>query len=300
MTVTQSALSIGPAASRALSLPDAAVSVHSLFPSVLNLAVESCPFIVALMGPRGIIYPHAVALDHAVASFDFAVGDRCSFSAETIRLEGGCGELRVTLAQASRPSPRILPLIARPADAWRASVRRLKDFQSRTSCDLRISGLLGGAGPLPPLQAALQRSAHDVGDAALAVTALEAELFQATASLVGMGAGLTPSGDDFLCGFMAASRSAADPVLVSALGKAIEANLAGTGEISASQLRCALGGYWPGPLCDLADALSEEKEPAALRALDELCGLGHSSGADIASGFLFGLAIMSKRRGSLS
>jgi hypothetical protein len=120
----------------------------------------------------------------------------------------------------------------------------------------------------------------------------EAALFRAVASLVGMGAGLTPSGDDFLSGFMAALRVSGRHTLLSALGEAVEVNIDATSEISASLLRCAVAGHWPRPLADLADALAAENGPEALRALDRLCGLGHSSGADLATGFLFGLAVL--------
>jgi hypothetical protein len=139
-----------------------------------------------------------------------------------------------------------------------------------------------------------QRSARELGQAAVAEEGCGARLLGAVSSLVGAGQGLTPSGDDFLSGFMAALRTLGSPALASALGQAIETNLAATGEISASLLHCAVEGFWPEPLLDLADALAAENEPAALRALEGLLGLGHSSGADMASGFLFGLASLLK------
>ena len=123
------------------------------------------------------------------------------------------------------------------------------------------------------------------------------QLTPALCRLVGVGAGLTPSGDDFLSGFMAASRTSGSPALVSSLARAITTNLAATGEISASLLRCAVSGMWPTPLADLADALTVDETPAALCALHDLCRLGHSSGADIATGFLFGLVCLLREFG---
>jgi hypothetical protein len=120
-------------------------------------------------------------------------------------------------------------------------------------------------------------------------------LNQAVAALVGLGAGLTPSGDDFLCGFLAAVQ-AADPELledreelVKALNDAARRNLRRTTEVSAGLIRCAVRNFWPRPLVDLAEALAVDREPEALRALEELCSLGHSSGSDMATGFLYGL-----------
>jgi hypothetical protein len=100
---------------------------------------------------------------------------------------------------------------------------------------------------------------------------------------------------------MAAARCAArrrgpaadgEPALVSTLGEAVQESIPSTGEISASMLRGALRGHWSAPLADLADALAGERQFDALRALGALCGLGHSSGADIATGFLYGLRVL--------
>jgi hypothetical protein len=73
------------------------------------------------------------------------------------------------------------------------------------------------------------------------------------------------------------------------LSEAVEQHLGQTGSISAFLIRCALQNLWPAPLVDLAEALAGDHEGEALVALDELCKLGHSSGADIATGFLRGL-----------
>ena len=108
-------------------------------------------------------------------------------------------------------------------------------------------------------------------------------------SLIGLGPGLTPSGDDFLCGFMAAVCARDDQKLFASLAHDIEDNLARTGEISSSMLRWMLLGYWPDPLLDLAEAIAEDREEEAWDAFYRLCDIGHSSGADLAAGFLSGL-----------
>jgi hypothetical protein len=109
---------------------------------------------------------------------------------------------------------------------------------------------------------------------------------------MGLGVGLTPSGDDFLCGFMAAAR-ACSPELIPVLAAATEAGLHRTSRISGSLIRCAARGFWPAPLVNLAEALAGDRVPDALVALGDLGRLGHSSGADLATGFLFGLETLS-------
>jgi hypothetical protein len=50
----------------------------------------------------------------------------------------------------------------------------------------------------------------------------------------------------------------------------------------------AIRGYWPRPLADLLGGIAAGHRGPSLLALDELCALGHSSGSDIATGFLCG------------
>ena len=114
------------------------------------------------------------------------------------------------------------------------------------------------------------------------------------AALVGLGHGLTPSGDDFLCGFLAAARGAC-PRLADALQDAAENNLDRTGVISASLVRCAIEGS-----ADAAGRAGEGPCPGGRSGIAggagrELCTLGHSSGCDIATGFLFGLQSLATR-----
>jgi len=291
VTVAFRALSVGPAASPALSMPRATARLHSLFPSTVNLAVEAVDVLVALTGPSGSCYPHAVVLEQVVAfpALGFSPGDAVHVSPEEIRLQGRRGAAVVTLRGARRPHRRALPVIAPRGEAWRAAVRRLDEMQSRSSFDLRLSALVTGPVAGSARAAALQRSARALGGARPG-----ARLFKAVSALVGAGTGLTPSGDDFLSGLMAASRATRNAGLARALCEAVRENLAATGDISASLLRCAVGGHWVGPLVDLADALSADDRSAALSSIDTLCGLGHSSGSDIATGFLFGLATLPK------
>ena len=50
-----------------------------------------------------------------------------------------------------------------------------------------------------------------------------------------------------------------------------------------------MGNFWPGALVDLVSSLEGERKAEALKSLENVCGLGHSSGMDLATGFLVGL-----------
>lgn len=107
--------------------------------------------------------------------------------------------------------------------------------------------------------------------------------------LIGLGDGLTPAGDDFLVGLLAALRGLEQEEQAvrfrTALEEEVEAQLAKTNDISAEFLRYACRGAFSRPLCQLFSPA----EPEA--ALDWLAGIGHSSGIDTLTGVREGLAL---------
>jgi Protein of unknown function (DUF2877) len=311
------ALSIGPAASLALATVTGTLRVHSVFSSTVNLEAEGGQRFISLCGPRGGSFPHAVVLERPqdFTTWRLAIGMPARLAAGSLELPVEGRTVVVDLKQA-KPWPwRTLPAIPRLGKAHRACTTRLAETQYDATCDLRIDWLWRAGGATTALAERLCNVALALGTAARATPLLALSpsrrcvwgtpLEEAVAALMGLGAGLTPSGDDFLCGFMAAARVADPrsldaslehgrhgggyPALVDALNDAAENNVWRTGTISAFLVRCAIEGFWPTPLVDLAEALSREHEAEALLALDELCGLGHSSGSDIATGLLFGL-----------
>ncbi len=295
------ALSIGAAASTALSAAGATLRVHSVFRSTMNLEVRGSDTLVALTGPAGVSYAHAVVLDRDedFRAWPHPVGSAGCIDGSFIRLHDRGNRRVVDLCRARRRPARVLPVVVGLGGAGRACVTGLSGFQADRGCDLLLRGLVSGAAAAPgataaaatPMGEALRRSAAALGTAACGDGAPAEAVRRAVLSLVGQGTGLTPSGDDFLCGFLAAARCAA-PLLAATLSAAIEVSIRSTGDISASLLRGALRGHWPVPLADLADALAADHAFDARRALGDLCGLGHSSGADIATGFLYGLHVL--------
>ena len=121
----------------------------------------------------------------------------------------------------------------------------------------------------------------------------------AAARLVGLGQGLTPAGDDFLCGFLAAGccRRAAGLArsrLLTSFAEAVQERLGQTTDISASFLRDALAGRISRPLAALAEACSGAPGSDLDGALLRLAAIGHSSGLDAATGFFYGATVWDK------
>jgi hypothetical protein len=102
-------------------------------------------------------------------------------------------------------------------------------------------------------------------------------------SLIGLGVGLTPSGDDFLCGVLAGLilTGNSDHPLNSILKEKIGVNLNNTNDISRTFLRCALLSHFSKPIKDLIIPASVEDIHASFEAV------GHSSGFDSLCGIYY-------------
>ena len=102
-------------------------------------------------------------------------------------------------------------------------------------------------------------------------------------SLIGLGVGLTPSGDDFLCGVLAGLilTGNSDGTFTSILKKRISTSLNNTNDISRTFLRCALSSHFSKPIKDLVFPASAEDILASFEAV------GHSSGIDALCGIYY-------------
>ncbi|MEG0369610.1 MAG: DUF2877 domain-containing protein [Lachnospiraceae bacterium] len=105
--------------------------------------------------------------------------------------------------------------------------------------------------------------------------------------LIGLGIGLTPSGDDFLCGVLAGlllSDQFTHPFSI-ILKEKIRENFQNTNDISGAFLTCALSSHFSKSVKDLPSA-SCSKE--ILISFEQI---GHSSGMDTLCGIFYGLSL---------
>jgi hypothetical protein len=105
------------------------------------------------------------------------------------------------------------------------------------------------------------------------------------AALVGSGAGLTPYGDDVLCGYLAAHRAAGRTT--DRLDAEVSRLLSRTTVLSATLLECAMRGE---VLPEVADLLAAWGTPRAGEAQAALLRVGSSSGAGLLEGTRWALA----------
>jgi hypothetical protein len=115
-------------------------------------------------------------------------------------------------------------------------------------------------------------------------------------SLIGLGPGLTPSGDDLLVGYMAGlwctvrdKRERNE--FIARLGKTITRLSRNTNEISRTYLYHAVRGQVSSRLANLAEAISRGEDHKHLLELAEAAmKIGHTSGMETVTGMLIGLA----------
>jgi len=104
-------------------------------------------------------------------------------------------------------------------------------------------------------------------------------------TLMGIGPGLTPAGDDFLGGMMMALRALSFPVFCADLWAGIEPRAETAGNaVSLAHLRGAAEGYAAAAVHDLILAILSGDVAAMPSAIEELDRIGHSSGWDIMAG----------------
>jgi len=273
------------------------VRVHSVFHAALNLSSPDGDLLTLLSAeaddsPRGV----RLASPEDFSSLGLAAGDGGVFTVDEIVLElsVGRGRLRVDCAAARRLAAPPAPPLRGASARWGAGVARLEALQERAATDLRIAPLLAEARPSGAMAERLTRAALDLGRG---VRAGRRDAMRAAAArLVGLGQGLTPAGDDFLCGFLAAGhcrRAAglADSGLLTSLAEAVRERLGLTTDISASFLRDAVAGRVSRPLAALAEACSGAPGSDLDAALRRLAAIGHSSGLDAATGFFYGAVV---------
>jgi hypothetical protein len=288
--------------------------VHSVFRSALNLRVSGFPHLCTLVSSLEKAHPLAAALaageagDTVFSDWGLAPGNRGSCFGSVLSFAG-------TAAPAVRfpaaPAPSVGERMP-PADAGSPAVRRrlaaaeaaLESLQREAGAALRYAELSGREEPRGAFGRRFAAAARALA-AGLSAAEGEGGLSGEGADgllrpLIGFGEGLTPTGDDFVVGFLGAlhARAAAgcgSPARLSLGGAVLRAASAApeaTNAISAAFLASAAGGRFSAALVSFAASVADPARPGSeiAASLRRLGSFGHSSGLDGASGFLFGFS----------
>ncbi|RKS74551.1 uncharacterized protein DUF2877 [Actinomadura pelletieri DSM 43383] len=266
-----------------LDPPRRAARVIAVFPSAVYLEMRGGPEprVLAVVTSDAHRLPNAVVIvaTRREQPFRSVREGRDAWVGEG-RVEAG--PLNVRVRRWWDPSAPLGPM--RPA-TLEDGVRALEARLARAGA-LADTGLTGGGLGDHPDPAALAACCA-AGDLAGAVEAAE--------RIVGLGPGLTPSGDDVLCGLLVTLRLVGDAVrygedavwLADWLGAAVTAD-AGTRTtaLAATLLHCAAAGAAGAEVAAVLRCVAGDEPPDT--AVRRLLAVGHTSGTDLAHGVLAG------------
>ena len=264
--------------------------VHSVFAKAVNFT-----------GPRGKLYSFVDEnLDDAPGTVRVRVSAGRSLDNLGIKpgdavatIDGGlaCGPVQVIAGRVRAWSAALPAFPSRPADRRRLAEKLsiLRDEIAACGQDGGLKAYISGAAGTVLEQRLAERAAALVG--ALAAGKLDNAL-AAGKRLVGLGTGLTPSGDDFLAGMMVIFNMPAGP-----FGRrcretaAVLAAGAETGTVSRAMLRHAARGRTRAGVVAVLEAMTDPAPHDIAAAARRVLRSGATSGTDLAAGIAAGLAI---------
>jgi hypothetical protein len=283
------ALTISSAIAPELNTPQIG-TVHSVFAAAANVRLRGG--LLTLAGPSVGPQPNGVVLVEEVdfRSLDLEQGQAVLCRGDELR----CGSTVVALASAEAWSPTLCPRgTLRPVAEATAILRSLLPPRSTHGFGPLLQQLAcNGAWALePPDGPLLARIAHARITRLVQARQLNAALAAAQA-LIGLGPGLTPSGDDFLLGFGAVLRSRNEHLAELLCAGIADLAQKRTTEVAATFLRHAARGEYSARILRLLDALGDGSPIELLqRELRGALNWGATSGADCVLGMLVGSGV---------
>jgi hypothetical protein len=177
-------------------------------------------------------------------------------------------------------------IIRRQRDRIRSNLPHVRELVARDGTSSAFAPLLGLSGPRDSLsELVLHRTRAAVEDLRAGWAGKLERLLRGASRLAGLGAGLTPAGDDFLVGLVLWSW-VAHPMPGQFCRDLLSASAARTTALSAAFLRAAGRGECSAPWQALLSALQATDLESIQVAVREILHRGATSGADALLGFL--------------
>lgn len=285
------ALSIGEAVPR----EDFDAVIHSVFDSAVNIRLEEEDRLLTLLISEDYELPQGIRILTETSSLrSLRPGLHAAATGGILRFDSS--SLEVDLRRAPIWKCRIpeihLDMGRLPAQqAWSTAWDLLNEEQRIRSADL-VADDLFQTGTDSSLSQRISRSVMSL------VTSTDDfdvhGALRAAGQMIGLGPGVTPTGDDILIGFLAGLWSMAGQEqgrlgFIRSFGRELVQFTRQTGEISRTYMLHAAQGQFSSGLSHLAEAIAtgndmEETAQAAMR-------VGHSSGMDAVTGLLIGLCV---------
>jgi len=273
--------------------------VHSVFRSAANLCLARGGLLLTLVASSEADLPQGVRVDTPEGfSFESLPVSEPVICRDSI-LRFASSSVTIDLARARRwkcDLPALQADVADPAvaAAWQCVWQALNKSQLLFGSDVVAEDLFRSdetirAGVPQKAGEAMRNLVHATRRFDLTATSI-------VGALIGLGAGLTPSGDDLLSGYLAGLwctvRDRSERIkFASNLGKTVIRLSKRTNDISRTYLYHAARGQVSSRLAALAEAICWRKNPDHLLDTAETAmRVGHTSGMDAVTGLLVGLA----------
>jgi hypothetical protein len=273
-------------------------TVHSVFQSAINLCLTDGNQLLTLVGASQADLPQGIRVA-TPESFSFEVvrsGEHVTCRDGLLRF----GSLTIDLRDAGRwkcDLPATQADMTKPdaATAWRCAWQALSRWQGcsrfgTVADNLAFSDKVLRLGTPWKVEEA-------ISDLVDATRHYDLTATRAVGTLIGLGAGLTPSCDDLLAGYLAglwcAVRSRSERVhFISDLGKEVLQLSSQTNDISRTYLYHAARGQVSSLLDALARTICQGGNPdSLLDTVEAAMRVGHTSGGMAVAGLLLGLAV---------
>jgi hypothetical protein len=278
-------------------------TVHSVFRQACNVSLEPGTLLTLLPCQKGNV-PHGIRLDtssHSVFLHALRVGQPVACRGGILRIDGTDFSVDLRSARPWHIDLKGLHIdLGRPtqAQSWAVAWSELKVHHYKSGISENLGTFfLSERRPATPTvsEILLQQSAHTIPSLLQATGRLQLrDAIISVRALIGLGYGLTPSGDDFLVGYMAglwctAGANLSRMQFLMSLGSELSQVSQNTNEISCTYLRSASKGHVSEPIAKLAHQLNQANDMSSVRAtIQTALQVGHTSGSDGVLGLLLG------------
>jgi hypothetical protein len=284
----------------AVPLRDFDSCVHSVFPEAANLQVGKRRRLLTLVTADCADLPQGIRLETPPGfSFDKELHPGQSLICRGAILRDVHGLFSLEMRKARRWKCKLPDLGGKEipsavAEAWTSAWGLLDARQRSTGVEIRAAELFRA--DFTGQSAVARKMGTLVRELVNAARRFDPLVDATVAGLIGLGSGLTPSGDDFLVGFLAGMQctvgnNANRALFLAHLGKTVIRISRQTNDISHTYLFHATSGQVSSRLATLAEAIArgESSDHLLPVAEDAMC-VGHSSGMDTVTGLLVGLS----------
>jgi hypothetical protein len=279
-------------------------TVLAAFPTSLYLRLDRHEDVVAVLTRDAVDLPVGVRLAVSADELDQA-GGWAAHPGNLVFVGAGkvalpAAEVVVTRTRAAaihrlpvdRTEPLRRPDTTAPSTGQNRAVDRTEPLR-RPDTNVQSTGQNRAVDRAPAPNNALLTTSTELARRALAGQEVNA----AVAGMVGAGQGLTPSGDDALCGILLTLRALGRLDAHAAVALAVRGRLGATTSISAALLCAAADGWAAPPVIRLLTRITAASPAGSHTILDTqdrdvltILAIGHTSGADLLTGVTATLA----------